>query len=634
MCGICGHYSNKETDNSIVAKMNKALSHRGPDGEGHFEENGLQMAMRRLSIIDLEGGWQPLFNEDKSLVLMINGEVYNFVELRKILISKGHHFITRTDGEVILHLYEEYGIDCLQYLRGMYAFALWNKKTRKLLIARDRMGEKPLYYFWNDKQFVFSSELHSLMASNIIDFKLNPLTIDMFFHYHYIPEPFTPIEQINKLPAGHYMVLDTEKMDLRLHSYWNMEDAPTIDGNPVEIIKQVLLDTSKLVVRSDVPIGVALSGGIDSALVAALAKDQYGSNMHAFTIGYEGRPETDERNTAFRIANYLEMPFHEIELHDEDFIKDFPRMCSLTDDPIADISAYGYFSVSKTAKEYGVPVLLQGQGGDELFWGYPWLKKNFSYIKLKNDFLNGKAGFFDYYHHEFNEKYNKPTLKKIIKGLSYGFRDAVKIYKKHNHEDPELFPFYDFFPGFNSGYKEMYGNYMLEHYSKENASLQFKIKRPWLYPDVTLTRLISQTYLLENGITQGDRLSMANSVELRLPLVDYKLVETVIGLRKKNPDVELGQKYWLKEVSKEFLPDWLLKMPKRGFEPPVNRWLDGLLKRYGENLIDGNLQKLGILNSDSIKELVKGKISPGIVFPAYFNALVLEFWIESFKVKT
>jgi asparagine synthase (glutamine-hydrolysing) len=624
MCGICGIVSNSSINKGVVKAMNNAMVHRGPSGEGYYDVDGLSMGMRRLSIIDLNTGWQPLYNEDKSLVLMVNGEIYNYLELRADLKTKGHTFATESDGETILHLYEEYGVDCLSYLRGMFTFCLWDEKNQKVFIARDRMGEKPLYLYEKKNQLIFSSELRSLLASKQIEIELDPVAIDMFFHYHFVPEPLTPIKHIRKLPAGHYITIDKASMKIEQVEYWNMEDAPILKGDPITLIKEQLNELSKLVVRSDVPVGVALSGGVDSAIVAALAVKYYKGNMHAFTIGYEGRPESDERYAAQKIAQHLGMPFHEIELTNKEFISNFPSMCSHTDDPIADISAFGYYSVSKSARMHGVPVLLQGQGGDELFWGYNWVQNNFKYVELKNN----ESSFSQYYKNKFSEKFSAPTFKKFTKGI-LSYRDAKKLYLKHKNEKQEIFPFYDYFTGFNADYKEIYGDLMINNFTDLDSTKPFHVKKPWQNTSVTLTRLISQTYLLENGIAQGDRLSMANSVELRLPLVDYRLVETVIGLRKSIKDNNLPSKYWLKEIGKEMLPHWIFEARKRGFEPPVELWLNGILKEYGNKLIDGHLVQKGVLNRKAAFDFSKGKSNPQVIFPGYFNALVLELWLES-----
>ncbi len=630
MCGICGIVSTQTYQADIIKNMNKALIHRGPDGEGYYSDKGIDLAMRRLSVIDIDASWQPLYNEDQSLVLMLNGEIYNYIELREQLIAKGHTFKTRGDGETVVHLYEEYGVHCLKHLRGMFAFALLDKKNNLLFLARDRMGEKPLYIFSDQNSIIFSSELRSLLSSKQMPFELDPFAIDLFFHTHYIPEPYTAVKNIRKLPAAHYVVVDLESLKSTETNYWRMEDAPVITGDPVQVIKDQLHEAARMVIRSDVPIGVALSGGIDSGIVAALAAKYYPGKLQAISVGYAGRPESDERGDARKIAEHIGVQFHDIELNTEDFIDNFPAMCSNTDDPIADISAYGYYSVSKTAKQLGIPVMLQGQGGDELFWGYKWVKDNYNYVKLKQSTINREPfNFSKYYQTKFKEKTAVGyTLKSIVKGV-LSYNEARLLHAKHKNEDPDIFPVYDYFKAYDWD-KEYFESYYGDSIKQNKASLDpykpYKIKQPWNRPDILLTKLISSSYLLENGMAQGDRLSMSNSVELRLPFVDYKFVETVIGLRKSYSDDDLPAKHWLKEAGKDLLPDWLFTQRKRGFEPPVQEWLSGILKRYGEQLPSGNLVSLGILNKEMAVKMSQGSYDPRPIFPSYFNALVLELW--------
>jgi asparagine synthase (glutamine-hydrolysing) len=626
MCGICGIISKSAVDEGIVKKMNNALIHRGPDCEGYYSHEGISIGMRRLAIIDLATGWQPLYNEDRSLVLILNGEIYNYIELRKLLTNKGHKFTTSGDAETILHLYEEYGKDCVNYLRGMFAFALWDTKKKELFIARDRMGEKPLYFYQNSTSLLFSSELRSLLSSEQINKELNPFSIDLFFHYQYIPEPHTIIKEVKKLEAGHYMIIDQETMKIQDHCYWNMEDSPVIKGDPVKLIRESLEETIQLVLRADVPIGIALSGGIDSSIIAAYASKYYSGKLTAFTVGYEGRPESDERSAAKKIAEHLDLPFHEIELNNNDFVSNFPKMCTLTDDPIGDISAFGYYSVSKAAKERNIPVLLQGQGGDEFFWGYKWVQDDYQYVQLKNGLLNNTSSFIDYYKQKFKEKYTAPNIKKYIKGI-LSINEAKNLYMQHKNEDKNIFPFYDYLPNFSSDYTSNYGELLQKNTASLDKYYPFRVEHPWDNPDVILTRLISQTYLLENGMAQGDRLSMANSVELRLPLVDYKLVETVIGLRKNKSDVQLPQKTYLKEIGKEMLPSWLFEGRKRGFEPPSKLWVNSVLNEYQNRMIDGHLINEGILNTKTIDGFLKPEVKSNELFQ--YNSLVLELYLDS-----
>ncbi|MGD0806890.1 MAG: asparagine synthase (glutamine-hydrolyzing), partial [Anaerolineales bacterium] len=274
MCGITGWISREglsELEREKVTRMNSLLQHRGPDGAGEFQHHNLAMAMRRLSIIDLQGGGQPLYNEDRTLALILNGEIYNFIELRGQLQARGHVFRTRCDAEMVLHLYEEYGDDCVHSLRGMFAFALWDGKRRRLLLARDRMGEKPLYLWEGKDRLIFASELKALLQSGAVPFELDPTGVSLFFNYQYVPEPATPIRGVRKLPPGHLLTIDLEPWQITERRYWNMEDAPPLKGSPAELLRAELETVSELVIRSDVPVGIALSGGLDSGSIAVLA---------------------------------------------------------------------------------------------------------------------------------------------------------------------------------------------------------------------------------------------------------------------------------------------------------------------------------------------------------------------------
>lgn len=622
MCGICGYISNHQIDKSVVERMNQSMFHRGPNGDGSYFEEHLGLAMRRLSIIDLEGGWQPLYNEDKSLVLFMNGEIYNYIELQQVLKQKGHIFSTHSDGEVILHLYEDHGVESIKSLRGMFAFALWDKNQKTLLLARDRMGEKPLYFYIDRGNILFASELRSLLASGLIRKEISPEAINLFFRYQYIPDPETLIKGVKKISPATYLLIN-ESLDIQEHCYWKMEDAPLLSGNPVELMKEQLNEVGKLIIRSDVSVGVALSGGIDSGLVAALVSKQYNMTMHAFTVGYEGRPKSDERNTAKRIAEHLGLTFHELELRTDEFVDSFPQICQKCDDPISDISAFGYYSVSKAAKEHGVPVLLQGQGGDELAWGYSWVRSCYTFSELKKRILsNDSSAGRELLRLIMKDRMNNPRIRK-------NWRDLLGIQKyyqqvKRFKDYPEALPFYDTLDGFNDDYSFLYGPSM-DGLGKENFTFKTYADKS---ADINLTKLICNTYLLENGIAQGDRLSMSNSVELRLPLIDYKLVETVIGLRKNHLDINDSPKKVFTDVAKEMLPDWLFTMPKRGFTPPVEVWTKSLLDRYGDRLVEGNLVKRGLVNPKGAARLKEGLRNPSIGFPLFFNALVLEFYLD------
>jgi len=616
-------------DSRPVERMQESLHHRGPDGGGEYHHPHLVMAMRRLSIIDLAGGWQPLYNEDRSLVLIANGEIYNFIELRAELQDRGHNFSTGSDCETILHLYEDLGLDCVHKLRGMFVFALWDSKRKRLLLSRDRMGEKPLYLYERDGQIIFASELKALMLSGLVPFELDPVSIDLYFHYQYVPEPGTPIKNVRKLDAAHILTIDVAPWQVESTCYWRMEEAPPLEGNPAELIRAELETVSELVIRSDVPVGIALSGGLDSSAIAAMAFRKYPNTMHAFSVGYPGSPPYDERADARAFAEHLGMQFHEVELATDDMVAFFPELVYSRDDPIADISGYSYYAVMKLAREHNVPVMLQGHGGDELFWGYPWLRQAVHESSQKSAlWRQGREALTEYLELKLPDQWTRRGLLEWAKSFA-GLYSGWTRFQNHKVSSFERLVFYDLTPDFRmacDGIEDIFTQTFMKSLDGSSAYDPFTFKQPWPSVDILLTRLICQTYLTENGIAQGDRLSMASSVELRLPLVDHRLVETVIGLRKSQTDYRLPPKTWFKAAVDDVVPAWVLTRSKRGFAPPVHDWYQALFAAYGSLLENGYLVQAGVVRPESAKDLSCGPFPRGAITPLSFKALVLELW--------
>lgn len=608
--------------------MSAAQIHRGPDGAGEYFSEHIALASRRLSIIDRDGGWQPLYNADKSLVLIINGEIYNYVELREQLKSRGRRFQTETDGEVILHLYEENPADFITHLRGMFAFALWDEKRGRLILARDRMGEKPLYICETGGQILFASELKSLLASGIVPFELDARAVNLYFHYQYVPEPLTAVKNVRKLDAARMLTIDVENWITEEKTYWRMEDAAPRGGEPHKVIREKLEEVSRLIVRSDVPVGVALSGGLDSSAVAAFAVRQK-ADLRAFSVGYKGRPESDERRDAEELARFLKIPFHDVELDTREIVEFFPELNFWRDDPIADIAGFGYYAVMKLAREQNVPVLLQGQGGDELFWGYEQLRAAFT--ENYNKKLLRENPFSQTLRQTFNfdspKNFSFGELKNWARDLG-GVRSGLSDVRRRV-KNSERMSFYDLSNDFAQAADSVasfYDSNFLEKIEPDDAYSLFKFSDEFDSLETALTALVCATYLRENGIAQGDRLGMASSVEMRLPLVDYGFVETIIGLRKMCSDAELAPKQWLRDAVADVLPEQILNRPKRGFAPPTREWHDALFAKYGDSLPDGFLVESKILSGDGAKKLSKGEFPAGAISPLSFKALVLEQW--------
>lgn len=632
MCGICGAITRAPIgpdQSGRVRRLNASLRHRGPDGEGEFVGPNAHLAMRRLAIIDLNGGWQPLYNEDKSIALVANGEVYNYVELQAELEGKGHRYRTHSDCESIIHAYEEHGEEFVHKLRGMYAFALYDLKNRKVILGRDRMGEKPMYLFERDGEVWFASELRSIMVGQAIPFKLDPAAIQDYFHYLYVPEPRTPIVGVRKLPAGHTLTIHLDPWRVEQKCYWRLVDAPPVEGDPKKLIREELDRIAELVTRADVPIAVALSAGIDSSAVAALVARRNPGQVHAITIGYKGRPRQDERGPAARWAKELGMPFHEVEVSVREFVELFAERSFWRDDPIADSAGHNYFAVSRAARDRGIPVLLQGQGGDELFWGYSWVQRAAQLSRLKaagklNDPSQRWERLRDLLPHgASNGSLRSWALRSL--GYYYGYR-RVNPDAGAPHDRPV---FYNLAGEYQMGkwaMPRLFTPEFQQRIGNRDAGEVFDTAKPW--PDVgaLLTSLICSTYLIENGMVQGDRLSMVNSVELRLPLSDYRLAELAVGLRKANPDDHLPPKHWLKAAMADLVPDWIMNRPKTGFTPPSKSWMPALLDAYRLTLPDGYLVSHGILSPTAASWLSAPAGRASAQSDLFYRALVLEFW--------
>jgi asparagine synthase (glutamine-hydrolysing) len=633
MCGIAGVAMESgigPVETEGLGWMSDALVHRGPDGSGLHQGEKVALAVRRLAIIDPEGGWQPLHNEDGSLVLVANGEIYNHPELRRGLESRGHRFATGSDCETILHLYEERGPDCVHALRGMFAFALWDVRRQVLVLARDRMGEKPLYLYETPGRLIFASELNSLLRSGLVPLELDPGAIHSYFHFNYVPEPATPIRGVRKLDAAHVFVLHVDGWRSEERCYWRIEDAEPLDGEPVELIRSELETVSGLTLRSDVPVGLALSGGLDSGALAALCARRGAADFHCFSIGYEGRPPSDERAGARVIAAHAGLPLHEVELTTADLVDHFPGLVRATDDPVADISAFGYWSVYRAAAEHGVRVLLSGQGADELFWGYPWVAEAARQSEEKAAYFQSGFGAWRSAVRQGGQGRRGGRAGHGGSGSALGWRrSSIARLAGYLAAPRDSLVFYDLLREYQAptslGRNLFTPEFRAAVPNRPGADV-FPIPiELWGNVPVRISALIARTYLRGNGIVQGDRLSMASSVEQRLPFLDHRLWEVVQGLRKVHPDHNLSAKSWLRSAVADLLPARVLNQPKRGFTPPIRSWIAALLGRYGEEMTEGALVRAGIATRSGLaKTLQPDAPSARLAFPC----LILGQWLE------
>ena len=596
MCGICGLITPNVIDDdslSLVRRMSKLLKHRGPDSEGLLAIKHVVLAMRRLSIIDLSGGAQPLFSETGDISVVCNGEIYNHRELRRELESQGHVFRSHSDIETVIHAYEEYGAKCLEKLRGMFVFALWDHNRERLLIARDRMGEKPLYLGHDSNGGLwFSSELRSLCTILDKTPRLSSEAFNLFLTFQYIPEPQAPLEGISILPAGHYVELSIDHTEIVPQCYWSLSDAVDDPSEPIEVVQDCLDSACNLMGTADVPVAVALSGGIDSSLVAAVTARHYPGQLHAFTIGYEGRPQTDERSFASALAKQLGIGFTEIELSNLEVINSFPAMIAAMDTPIGDIAAYGYYSVSKAARNMGYPVLLSGIGGDEFFWGYDWVRE----AVVRNEAL-------------LNENCRTSFWPRLLK------------YK--SDKKPEFFAVHPELSTGNSWSRSLMPDSVLSHLPTElwleRTSLD--LSQPM---HRAVSDLLNRTWLRSNCLALVDRMSMAHSVEVRLPLLDSELVNRVTGMRNMGlEDWNKPHKWLLIEALRNVLPKDVLSRKKQGFTPPVSVWMAGIVRRFSPLIRNGALVRQGLIDhSRSMGDLSRFAIS------FVYKLTLLECWVR------
>ena len=554
MCGISAIYrftQVTEEDKLKLVQMNKEMHYRGPDGEGYWNDEACAMAHTRLSIIGLDNGSQPLFNEDKTVVLICNGEIYNYTDLKRNLLAKGHRFSTDSDSETIIHLYEDHDTNCLQYLRGMFAFCLYDKKKKRLFAARDRVGEKVLYYSQLPTGIVFSTELKAILKHYVEKPQIDIHALAESIRYNYpIELRQTFVGQIKRLCAGEYALVDEK--GLELHDYWQLRHQPVFKGTKEEAKKEVLRLMRESVsncLQSDVPVAVLLSRCIDSSAIAAFAKET-GKEIHVITAGYRGRFSQDEREIAKRFANEKALVYHEVELDANDFKCLFAEYMQYMDEPVCDVSAMSQYALYKKAKELGFTVLLSGIGGDELFYGYPWHNQLAKSLQLRKQHLDlfpwkGKKKAF--------AKYMVKNWKNVLFAgyPTVKLDDAVPV--AWTYEDYHKFA-QDAMVGWDD-----------DNFSFCDVDVHYSFP---IDADIDVVYDYMFTRFMRNlCLYLSDRLGMANSTEIRSPLVDYKLVEFVASLPKEMK-YDGTPKGFYKECLREIVPDYILDARKRGFEPP------------------------------------------------------------------
>ena len=598
MCGICGVF-NRNPDHHVnphdIKRMCDAIVHRGPDQEGMHVSANIGIGMRRLSIIDLSTGNQPIFNEDGSLAIVFNGEIYNHQELRKELTAKGHRFKTNSDTEAIIHAYEEYGAACPEKLNGMFGFAIWDLKCQSVFLARDRIGIKPLYYYMDASRLVFGSELKSILKISDIPRQVNAKALDTFLTFEYIPSPYSIFDNIHKLPPGHSLTVARDRHSLK--SYWTFE-YKTLDYNERQLksrFVELLEDSVNIRLMSDVPLGAFLSGGLDSSSIVALMSRHTSGPVKSFSIGFDN-------------STYNELPFaravakqYQTE-HYEEIIK--PDALSLTeriirqlDEPFGDFSVFPTLMVSEMARKY-VTVVLSGDGGDELLGGYDtYIAQNMArrYARL--------PALLRRYPIEALVNLLPPTEKK--KGLvnrAKRFIEGMQLPDHLQHVRWMIF--------LQSAEKQMLYDPEFQRSLNDYDSFGF-IKEAFRNSGST-TPLDQQeyvdikTYLVDDILVKVDRMSMAASLETRVPFLDHRFVEFAATIPAHYRLRGKRTKSILKDTMRPLLPDMILKRGKEGFSIPIKTWMKNELRPLMTDVLsERNVKEKGFFSPTVVQKLVR-----------------------------
>ncbi len=572
MCGIFGYFSTSKHDLGsnldLLKAMGDAIYHRGPDDSGYYLNGSMAMGMRRLAIIDLKNGQQPISNEDDTLFIVFNGEIYNFKSLYEKLIKLGHKFKTQSDTEVIIHLYEEYGYDCLNYLEGMFAFAIWDKSKNELFIARDRMGEKPLHYSLFGDTLVFGSEIKSILKHPKAYCDLNKEALTQYLTLEYVPSPNTLFANIYKLLPGHFLTVKPDS-SLNIQPYWfpdtKINDGINLDEAKADF-KQLAKESIEKCLISEVPLGVFLSGGLDSSIIALEASQLIAQKpLQSFSIGFTDK-SFDESNHAHLMAKYLKLDHHNFVFYPQTAKESFDSLWQVLDEPIGDASIIPTHYLAKMTRQK-VTVALAGEGGDELMGGYPtYLAHNYAkYLSQIPILRNGRL------------------MEKVLKSLPVSYNNLSLDYKakrffkhlQHNYLNRHLRWMGSF--NLNEQNQLLKSQTLIKNEIDllENSS---KILLPRLNgQNLDLNKIMQldlSAYLPDDLLVKSDRASMANSLEVRLPFLNHKIVEWALKLPSNLKIKGSVTKYMLRKAYQEDLPASILNRPKKGFGIPVAKWIN------------------------------------------------------------
>jgi asparagine synthase (glutamine-hydrolysing) len=618
MCGIYGFAKNEYSDQrakSILDQMSGLLCHRGPDGEGEYVDNDMALGHRRLSIIDLAAGAQPMQDWQERFVLTFNGEIYNFSELRPHFEKKGFRFLTHSDSEVILAAYAFHGERCVEHLQGMFAFALWDRRQKSLLLARDRMGKKPLYYYHHAGKFAFASEIKALLALPEVARELDMEALNLYLTDGYVPAPWSIFKHIRKVGEANYLVYQNNAIIEK--NYWMLpDDGPDGQHTEAELTEELetlLAEAVRCRLISDVPLGAFLSGGIDSSAIVAMMARGNGQPAKTFTINFAEKAFS-ELADARRVAEHWRTQHHELEVA-TDAIHLLPKLVWHFDEPFADSSAIPTYYVSKMAREH-VTVILSGDGGDELFAGYVNYQKRDEHGR----WLRLPQGI------------RRPAFGALAEMLPIQapMRNFMKYVAAASPDDsPAALGLYPYIKN------DILAAPLRQELHKYDAAAPRRQFLSTLKATDKLTRLQfvdTKFYLPGDILVKVDRMSMANSLETRAPLLDYRLVEFAARLPVQLKMQRGVSKYLLKKVLQRHMPADMLTKRKQGFAVPINHWFRTTLNGFAESvLLDDRCRTRGIFNPKVVAQVLKFHQQGQRDYSAWIWMLLnLELWFQTF----
>jgi len=595
MCGIAGIFDStgRPVDRALLEKMISRIRHRGPDGAGIFLSKGIGLGHRRLSIIDLEGGSQPLMNEDGRLQVIFNGEIYNYIELREELEREGHVFKTHSDTEVIVHGYEEWGLECVSRFNGIFAFALWDSNLSRLFLARDHLGVKPLYYISLGRRFLFASEIKALLADPECPREVDIKALGELFTLRYVPSPDTLFNRIKKLQPGHLMVMDAG--GVQVHRYWDWKPQIRPDADEatlVEAYQSLLEDAVKIQMRSDVPVGLFLSSGIDSGALLALMSKNTGKPVHTFTIGFEEGERSNETGDAREMAQRFGADHMEMIVGPQDYQKYYERYLWDLEEPVGNETAAAFYFVSMLASQK-VKVALTGQGADEPWAGYG----RHIGIRLSQAYSRLPLFLTDRIFRRIVDRFSKnERLRRGV--LSLNERDVLnRFVRVYSFYSPEM-------------KARLFRDWVKQQISPDGCEARQALRH--LQADVAdldpLTQMLyidARANLPDDLLMVNDKTSMANSIEARVPFLDYRLVEFIETLPPHMKLRGFQGKYLHKKALKKWLPANVVYRKKKGFANPIDQWLRGTMRCYiGACLLSDRAAVHQYFNRSFIQELV------------------------------